>query len=68
MYAGTMWMRTGDANLEEWRRSLERLAASDASGQCGGHGLQEVYAWGFQHSAVQMMASLAGGLDEKLFK
>jgi glyoxylase-like metal-dependent hydrolase (beta-lactamase superfamily II) len=37
VYAGTMWMQTSDANLEDWRRSLERLAGSSARALCGGH-------------------------------
>ena len=36
-YAGTLWMQTADANLEDWRRSLERLASSGARALCGGH-------------------------------
>jgi glyoxylase-like metal-dependent hydrolase (beta-lactamase superfamily II) len=36
-YAGTMWMQTNDANLQDWRRSLERIAGSDAQALCGGH-------------------------------
>ena len=36
-YAGTLWMQTADANVEDWRRSLERLASSGANGLCGGH-------------------------------
>jgi len=36
-YAGTLWMQTEDANLDEWRRSLKRLAESGARALCGGH-------------------------------
>jgi glyoxylase-like metal-dependent hydrolase (beta-lactamase superfamily II) len=36
-YAGTLWMQTDDANLEDWHRSLERLASSGAQALCGGH-------------------------------
>ncbi|MGH2515721.1 MAG: MBL fold metallo-hydrolase [Ktedonobacterales bacterium] len=36
-YAGTMWMQTEDANLDDWRASLERIAASDIATLCGGH-------------------------------
>jgi glyoxylase-like metal-dependent hydrolase (beta-lactamase superfamily II) len=36
-YAGTMWSQTTDANLDDWRRSLARLAASDATALYGGH-------------------------------
>jgi hypothetical protein len=32
-----MWMQTNDANVENWRRSRERIAASDAQALCGGH-------------------------------
>lgn len=36
-YAGTLWMQTEDANLSDWRASLERIAASDVAALCGGH-------------------------------
>ncbi|MFI5272221.1 MAG: MBL fold metallo-hydrolase [Ktedonobacterales bacterium] len=36
-YAGTLWSQTADANLDDWRRSLARLAASGAPALCGGH-------------------------------
>ena len=36
-YAGTMWSQTEDANLDDWRRSLARLADSGASALYGGH-------------------------------
>ena len=36
-YAGTLWFQTDDADLDEWRASLSRLAASGARGLCGGH-------------------------------
>jgi glyoxylase-like metal-dependent hydrolase (beta-lactamase superfamily II) len=36
-YAGTLWMQANDANLQDWRRSLERLAGSGAQTLCGGH-------------------------------
>jgi glyoxylase-like metal-dependent hydrolase (beta-lactamase superfamily II) len=36
-YAGTLWSQTEDANLEDWRHSLARLAASGAAALCGGH-------------------------------
>jgi glyoxylase-like metal-dependent hydrolase (beta-lactamase superfamily II) len=36
-YAGTLWMQTNDANLQDWRRSLKWLAASGARALCGGH-------------------------------
>ncbi len=36
-YAGTLWFQTEDANLADWRRSLDRLAASGARALCGGH-------------------------------
>lgn len=36
-YAGTMWSQTEDANLDDWRRSLARLASSGASALYGGH-------------------------------
>ncbi|MGO8949724.1 MAG: MBL fold metallo-hydrolase [Ktedonobacterales bacterium] len=36
-YAGTLWMQTDDANLPDWRRSLERLAGSGGVALCGGH-------------------------------
>ncbi|WIG59535.1 MAG: hypothetical protein OJF49_002282 [Ktedonobacterales bacterium] len=36
-YAGTLWMQTDDANLDHWRTSLQRLAASGATALCGGH-------------------------------
>ncbi len=36
-YAGTLWMQTEDANLDDWRLSLERLAESGAAALCGGH-------------------------------
>ena len=57
-YAGTLWSQTEDANLDDWRRSLARLAASGAAALCGGH-----------EEPVQMPA-LAGrvlaGLEEAL--
>jgi glyoxylase-like metal-dependent hydrolase (beta-lactamase superfamily II) len=36
-YAGTLWMQTTDADVDDWRRSLERLAGSGARALCGGH-------------------------------
>ena len=36
-YAGTLWMQTEDANLDDWRASLERIAASDVTALLGGH-------------------------------
>jgi glyoxylase-like metal-dependent hydrolase (beta-lactamase superfamily II) len=36
-YAGTLWMQTEDADLGDWRHSLERLAESGAQALCGGH-------------------------------
>jgi len=36
-YAGTLWMQTADADLDDWRRSLKRLAGSGAQALCGGH-------------------------------
>jgi glyoxylase-like metal-dependent hydrolase (beta-lactamase superfamily II) len=36
-YSGTLWQQTDDANLDDWRRSLMRLAASGATSLCGGH-------------------------------
>lgn len=36
-YAGTLWMQTEDANVADWRASLERIAASDVQALCGGH-------------------------------
>jgi glyoxylase-like metal-dependent hydrolase (beta-lactamase superfamily II) len=36
-YAGTLWMQTEDANLAQWRASLERIAASDVTALLGGH-------------------------------
>lgn len=36
-YAGTMWMQTEDANLDHWRASLERIAASEVTALLGGH-------------------------------
>jgi len=36
-YAGTLWAQTDDANLDDWRRSLARLAASGAPALYGGH-------------------------------
>ncbi len=36
-YAGTLWMQTDDASLDDWRLSLERLAGSGATALCGGH-------------------------------
>jgi glyoxylase-like metal-dependent hydrolase (beta-lactamase superfamily II) len=36
-YAGTLWSQTQDANLDQWRVSLERLASSGARALCGGH-------------------------------
>ncbi|HLY31123.1 MAG TPA: MBL fold metallo-hydrolase [Ktedonobacterales bacterium] len=38
-YAGTMWMQTNDANLADWRTTLERIGASNAiTSLCVGHG------------------------------
>lgn len=36
-YAGTMWMQTEDANLDDWRASLTRIATSAVTALCGGH-------------------------------
>lgn len=36
-YAGTLWSQTEDANLDDWRRSLGRLAGNGARAICGGH-------------------------------
>jgi len=36
-YGGVLWMQTDDANLDDWRRSLDRLAGSGATALCGGH-------------------------------
>jgi len=36
-YAGTLWMQTEDANVDHWRASLGRIAASEAKGLLGGH-------------------------------
>lgn len=36
-YAGTMWMQTEDANLDDWRTSLTRIATSTVTALCGGH-------------------------------
>jgi glyoxylase-like metal-dependent hydrolase (beta-lactamase superfamily II) len=43
-YAGTLWFQTEDADLDQWRTSLRRLASSGARGLCGGHEepLQEI--------------------------
>jgi glyoxylase-like metal-dependent hydrolase (beta-lactamase superfamily II) len=36
-YAGTMWIQTADADIEAWRRSLERIAGGGVAALCGGH-------------------------------
>lgn len=36
-YAGTLWMQTEDANLDDWRASLQRILSSDVAALCGGH-------------------------------
>ncbi len=36
-FAGTLWAQTEDANLAQWRASLERIATSDATALLGGH-------------------------------
>lgn len=38
-YASTLWMQTDDANLTDWRATLERIASdSRVTDLCGGHG------------------------------
>ncbi|HLZ23769.1 MAG TPA: MBL fold metallo-hydrolase [Ktedonobacterales bacterium] len=57
-YAGTLWMQTEDANLPDWRASLERIAASGVAALCGGH--EEPL------QPVNLAAHVLAALDEAL--